>query len=68
MLSIAVAFIFACFQGRFHAFKEKNTCILQLFDRYDEDKGFAYVHSFDFAHTVREEDLKKARAIQVSYS
>ncbi|CAG9535744.1 unnamed protein product [Cercopithifilaria johnstoni] len=51
--------------GRFHAFKEKNVCIVQLFDRYEEDKGFAYIHSFDFAHTVREQDLKKASAIQV---
>ncbi|VDM20856.1 unnamed protein product [Wuchereria bancrofti] len=51
--------------GRFHSFKEKNICILQLFDRNDKDKGFAYVHSFDFAHTVREQDLKKAKAIQV---
>uniref|UniRef100_A0A8R1TT66 Uncharacterized protein n=1 Tax=Onchocerca volvulus TaxID=6282 RepID=A0A8R1TT66_ONCVO len=51
--------------GRFHAFKEKNVCILQLFNRHDKNAGFAYVHSFDFAHTVREEDLKKASAIQV---
>ncbi|KAM3715797.1 putative prefoldin subunit [Dirofilaria immitis] len=51
--------------GRFHAFKEKNICILQLFNRHSENAGFAYVHSFDFAHTVREQDLKKASAIQV---
>ncbi|VBB30141.1 unnamed protein product [Acanthocheilonema viteae] len=51
--------------GRFYAFKEKNVCIVQLFDRYEKDKGFAYIHSFDFAHTVQEKDLKKASAIQV---
>uniref|UniRef100_A0A0R3RVN8 Nuclear pore complex protein Nup88 n=1 Tax=Elaeophora elaphi TaxID=1147741 RepID=A0A0R3RVN8_9BILA len=51
--------------GRFHALKEKNICILQLFDRYEKDKGFASIHSFDFAHSVREKDLKKASAIQV---
>ncbi|VIO95306.1 Uncharacterized protein BM_BM2075 [Brugia malayi] len=51
--------------GRFHSFNEKNICILQLFDRNDKDKGFAYVHSFDFAHIIREQDLKKAKAIQV---
>lgn len=47
---------------------EKNVCIVQLFNSHEKDKGLAYINSFDFAHTVREKELKKASAIQVSYS
>uniref|UniRef100_A0A915PEG6 Uncharacterized protein n=1 Tax=Setaria digitata TaxID=48799 RepID=A0A915PEG6_9BILA len=54
--------------GRFHAFMEKNICVLQLFNKYNNDEGFACVHSFDFSHTVHEQDLKKAHAIQVYVS
>ncbi|VDM91910.1 unnamed protein product [Litomosoides sigmodontis] len=47
-----------------------SQCVVRclLFNSHEKDKGLACIHSFDFAHTVREKDLKKASAIQVSHS